>query len=162
MDGTDRTVLVNDDLTLPNGLTYNPMTRELCWADAGQTSICVDDHPLVVLSVKRDRCFRNSEGGVHGPVLSSQEESDRRDSVPVCHGVLRQNPLLHGLEEVRITLQFTGASLSSVMINPELSLLGKRWLPWMVRMGRRWKSFFLRNAPGRTASPSRTHNALKV
>lgn len=36
MDGTDRTVLVQDGLGLPNGLTYDPQSRQLCWADAGQ------------------------------------------------------------------------------------------------------------------------------
>lgn len=36
MDGTDRTVLVKDDLGLPNGLTYDPESQQLCWADAGK------------------------------------------------------------------------------------------------------------------------------
>lgn len=35
-------------------------------------------------------------------------------------------------------------------------------MPWAVRTGRRWKSFFLRDAPVHTASLSLTHNALKV
>ena len=37
MDGTDRTVLVKDDLALPNALTYDPASQQLCWADAGKT-----------------------------------------------------------------------------------------------------------------------------
>lgn len=37
MDGTDRTVLVKDDLGLPNGLTFDPDNQQLCWADAGET-----------------------------------------------------------------------------------------------------------------------------
>ena len=36
MDGTDRSVLVSEDLGLPNGLTFDPQTRQLCWADAGK------------------------------------------------------------------------------------------------------------------------------
>jgi nidogen (entactin) len=35
MDGSERTVLVKDDLGLPNGLTFDPETQLLCWADAG-------------------------------------------------------------------------------------------------------------------------------
>lgn len=35
MDGTDRTVLVNDGIELPNGLSLDSHTRQLCWADAG-------------------------------------------------------------------------------------------------------------------------------
>ncbi len=46
-------------------------------------------------------CFRNPCGGVCGSVLSSQEETDGRDSVSVQHRVLRQKPLLHRLEKVR-------------------------------------------------------------
>lgn len=44
MDGTDRTVLVKDDLGLPNGLTFDLYGQQLCWADAGesdQTSVAV-------------------------------------------------------------------------------------------------------------------------
>lgn len=35
MDGTNRRVLVKDDLGLPNGLTYDSQSSMLCWADAG-------------------------------------------------------------------------------------------------------------------------------
>lgn len=38
MDGTDRTVLVKDDLGLPNGLTFDHDNQQLCWADAGESS----------------------------------------------------------------------------------------------------------------------------
>lgn len=37
MDGTDRTVLVKDDLGLPNGLTFDLLSQQLCWADAGES-----------------------------------------------------------------------------------------------------------------------------
>ena len=37
MDGTDRSVLVKDDLGLPNGLTFDSDSQQLCWADAGET-----------------------------------------------------------------------------------------------------------------------------
>ena len=36
MDGTERSVLVKDDLGLPNGLTFDLDTQQLCWADAGE------------------------------------------------------------------------------------------------------------------------------
>ncbi len=36
LDGSDRTVLVQDGLGLPNALTFDPQSRQLCWADAGQ------------------------------------------------------------------------------------------------------------------------------
>lgn len=39
MDGTDRTVLVKDDLGLPNGLTFDLDNQQLCWADAGKTDL---------------------------------------------------------------------------------------------------------------------------
>lgn len=35
MDGSNRRVLVKDDLGLPNGLTFDPRSSLLCWADAG-------------------------------------------------------------------------------------------------------------------------------
>jgi len=36
MDGTNRRILVKDDLGLPNGLTYDPYSSMLCWVDAGK------------------------------------------------------------------------------------------------------------------------------
>lgn len=36
MDGTDRTILVKDGLGLPNGLTFDLHSQQLCWADAGE------------------------------------------------------------------------------------------------------------------------------
>lgn len=39
MDGTDRTVLVKDDLGLPNGLTFDHESQQLCWADAGESHL---------------------------------------------------------------------------------------------------------------------------
>uniref|UniRef100_A0AAQ4QIE9 Nidogen 1b n=1 Tax=Gasterosteus aculeatus aculeatus TaxID=481459 RepID=A0AAQ4QIE9_GASAC len=39
MDGTDRSVLVKDDLGLPNGLTFDHEGQQLCWADAGETNL---------------------------------------------------------------------------------------------------------------------------
>ena len=47
MDGTDRRVLVDTDLALPNGLTYDFYRQQLCWADAGMilntllTALCL-------------------------------------------------------------------------------------------------------------------------
>lgn len=38
MDGTDRSVLVKDDLGLPNALTFDSDNQQLCWADAGEES----------------------------------------------------------------------------------------------------------------------------
>ena len=35
MDGTDRRVLVNEDIRLPNGLAIVIEEQKLCWADAG-------------------------------------------------------------------------------------------------------------------------------
>ncbi len=34
MDGSDRTVLVSRDIGLPNGLTIDYKSRDLCWTDA--------------------------------------------------------------------------------------------------------------------------------
>ncbi|KAM4585394.1 nidogen-1-like [Odontesthes bonariensis] len=45
MDGTGRTVLVKDDLGLPNGLTFDFDSQQLCWADAGTRRLeCMDPH----------------------------------------------------------------------------------------------------------------------
>lgn len=38
MDGTDRVVLVKDDLGLPNGLSFDQTSQHLCWADAGESN----------------------------------------------------------------------------------------------------------------------------
>lgn len=35
MDGTNRRILVQDDLGLPNGLTFDAYSSQLCWVDAG-------------------------------------------------------------------------------------------------------------------------------
>ena len=53
MDGTNRRVLVYNDLGLPNGLTLVHTTNELCYTDAGSWSIrCVDLGSLTVRKVK--------------------------------------------------------------------------------------------------------------
>ncbi|KAJ0051270.1 hypothetical protein NL108_017476 [Boleophthalmus pectinirostris] len=45
MDGSYRTLLVQDDLGLPNGLTFDPQSSLLCWADAGTRRVeCLDLH----------------------------------------------------------------------------------------------------------------------
>lgn len=36
MDGSERTVLINNNLELPNSLTIDFEREELCWADAGK------------------------------------------------------------------------------------------------------------------------------
>lgn len=35
MDGTNRRILAQDNLGLPNGLTFDPFSSQLCWVDAG-------------------------------------------------------------------------------------------------------------------------------
>jgi nidogen (entactin) len=40
MDGTDRRTLVSDGLGLPNGLTIDYDTQQVCWADAGKFFFC--------------------------------------------------------------------------------------------------------------------------
>lgn len=48
MDGTERTILVKDDLGLPNGLTFDLEDQQLCWADAGETHLrMIYDHVTV-------------------------------------------------------------------------------------------------------------------
>lgn len=39
MDGTHRRVLVQDDLGLPNGLTFDIYSSQLCWVDAGAPGV---------------------------------------------------------------------------------------------------------------------------
>lgn len=51
MDGTERSVFVETELGLPNGLTFDHQTQHVCWGDAGSltfftfyiTTIIVDD-----------------------------------------------------------------------------------------------------------------------
>lgn len=51
MDGTERTVLVKDDLGLPNGLTFDPDSQLLCWADAGEVPAPhVPSEPILALT----------------------------------------------------------------------------------------------------------------
>lgn len=38
LDGENRRILVNQDIGLPNGLTFDPVSKLLCWADAGNTT----------------------------------------------------------------------------------------------------------------------------
>lgn len=35
LEGENRRILVNKDIGLPNGLTFDPFSKLLCWADAG-------------------------------------------------------------------------------------------------------------------------------
>uniref|UniRef100_H0X8N1 Nidogen 2 n=1 Tax=Otolemur garnettii TaxID=30611 RepID=H0X8N1_OTOGA len=35
LDGENRRILINKDIGLPNGLTFDPFSKLLCWADAG-------------------------------------------------------------------------------------------------------------------------------
>jgi hypothetical protein len=37
LDGENRRILINKDIGLPNGLTFDPFSKLLCWADAGNT-----------------------------------------------------------------------------------------------------------------------------
>ena len=39
MDGSDRRVLVDDNISLPNGLVIDYETSTLCWGDAGTDRI---------------------------------------------------------------------------------------------------------------------------
>lgn len=39
MDGTNRRILVQDDLGLPNGLTFDAFSSQLCWVDAGDARL---------------------------------------------------------------------------------------------------------------------------
>ena len=36
MDGSERRILVQDNLGLPNGLFVEARTQQVCWADAGE------------------------------------------------------------------------------------------------------------------------------
>ena len=36
MDGSERKIFIDTDLGLPNGLTMDYATQQLCWGDAGQ------------------------------------------------------------------------------------------------------------------------------
>lgn len=38
LDGENRRILINTDIGLPNGLTFDPFSKLLCWADAGNTT----------------------------------------------------------------------------------------------------------------------------
>lgn len=35
VDGQNRKVLVREGIGLPNALTFNPISRQVCWGDAG-------------------------------------------------------------------------------------------------------------------------------
>lgn len=105
MDGTDRTLLVKDGLELPNGLTYDPRAKQLCWADAGWTS----EHVVWSLWLSRlyesgfvNCCCRRTQGGVYQPVHSSEEDGGGGYKLPLFRRVLWKKPLLHGLEKVSI------------------------------------------------------------
>lgn len=39
MDGTNRRILAQDNLGLPNGLTFDPFSSQLCWVDAGNRKL---------------------------------------------------------------------------------------------------------------------------
>lgn len=63
LDGSDRTVLVQDGLGLPNALTFDPQSRRLCWADAGQLHIysatCILNHVWIMFIIV-ERLWRYS------------------------------------------------------------------------------------------------------
>jgi hypothetical protein len=39
MDGTNRRILAQDNLGLPNGLTFDAFSSQLCWVDAGDRKL---------------------------------------------------------------------------------------------------------------------------
>lgn len=43
LDGENRRILINKDIGLPNGLTFDPFSKLLCWADAGNTGNIEND-----------------------------------------------------------------------------------------------------------------------
>ena len=48
MDGTERWALVTEGLGLPNGLTIDYHSSQVCWADAGKSGKCV---VLIILTL---------------------------------------------------------------------------------------------------------------
>ena len=64
MDGSDRRILVSPSLGLPNGLTLSRDTNELCYTDAGTSSIyCIDLSKSSTRKVKIDGECRNGLTG---------------------------------------------------------------------------------------------------
>ena len=56
MDGSDRKVFVDTDLGLPNGLTMDYATQQICWGDAGKCIAFVGNLGILVslLCLKKD------------------------------------------------------------------------------------------------------------
>lgn len=53
MDGTNRRILAQDELVLPNGLTFDPFSSQLCWVDAGDAKL---DYPGRLLRQELANC----------------------------------------------------------------------------------------------------------
>lgn len=102
MDGTERIVLVKDNLALPNGLTFDYENQQLCWADAGRKCTEPSELLLVMCSLVHWSILmcRDAEAGVYGSSSPAEAEYRWRNPVSICPGFLWKKPLLHWLEEV--------------------------------------------------------------
>lgn len=132
VEGQNRRVVVSDGIGLPNALTYDTASRQVCWADAGtlvffSSSQC--DQPL-------SKCFKLHDCGffffscprfirykafrvcVSG--WDWTEGSLPHPQLPIQHGLLQEPLLLHRLEEVAT---FVHPSEATPAFNHHIDLL---------------------------------------
>uniref|UniRef100_A0A8C1N0X7 Nidogen 1a n=1 Tax=Cyprinus carpio TaxID=7962 RepID=A0A8C1N0X7_CYPCA len=107
MDGTNRRVLAKYDLGLPNGLTYDPQTSLLCWADSGMAPVHRETFTTLVLMM----VFGVSDAGTH-KVECMNPQQGRRSRRQLMEGI--QYPF--GLTTDGKNLYYTDWTRGSVVV----------------------------------------------
>lgn len=67
VNGANRRVLVHTDIGLPNGLTFDPFSKLLCWADAG--NVPKDGSEKVTLGLKGKSWVSSPQCYLWAPML---------------------------------------------------------------------------------------------
>lgn len=71
LEGENRRILVNKDIGLPNGLTFDPFSKLLCWADAGITDGMYTQHTSAPWVPALNRSFYNKTKSQYVEFLAS-------------------------------------------------------------------------------------------
>lgn len=70
MDGTNRRILAQDNLGLPNGLTFDAFSSQLCWVDAGNRKLEIMEYGS---SFSYSSCSSELANLIHCPFVYSEQ-----------------------------------------------------------------------------------------
>lgn len=94
MDGTNRKVFVESDLRLPNGLTVDLYSSQVCWGDAGEW-----------IQITYDK-GGSPRGYAPGSSTNKTDICSEFQTMNLCHWSLRIQLWLTSLDYIRIDMNF--------------------------------------------------------